>query len=310
MAVRSPLKYNGSQLQEMTTAEVLEYTKLAIYYYSLNPTVTLAVSSSSGNLTSIDDTRLQAGAVSTSSSAFPDEATTAEPSEVTIAYQRITQTASAITPTSDTGTTFPVYYTSAGAIQAMNVTDILDTFAHPAITLMTTTSTTSDQAGTYHVSTGTSVSGSTLVSSTPIFTDTRADTSAYSAAGIPETLDQPTTITNYYLHQIDGANSTPSVAPLLINGDANLQQSTSATLGALLGEYVRSEAVSSTGGYTIRYNIDGSGNARGSSIVNTILSGGSGNRQTLQVGDEYRAQEFPDGTASTANTYVFKILKA
>jgi hypothetical protein len=272
--------------------------------------VTLAVSSSSGNLTSINDTRLQAGAVSTSSTAFPDEATTAEPSTVTIAYQRITQTASAITPTSDTGTTFPVYYTSAGAIQAMNVTDILDTFAHPAITLMTTTSTTSDQAGTYHVSTGTSVSGSTLVSSTPIFTDTRADTSAYTAAGIPETLDQPTTITNYYLHQIDGANSTPSVAPLLINGDANLQQSTSATLGALLGEYVRSEAVSSTGGYTIRYNIDGSGNARGSSIVNTILSGGSGNRQTLQVGDEYRAQEFPDGTASTANTYVFKILKA
>ena len=102
MAVRSPLKYNGSQLQEMTTAEVLEYTKLAIYYYSLNPTVTLAVSSSSGNLTSIDDTRLQAGAVSTSSSAFPDEATTAEPSVVTVSYQRITQTASAITPTSDT----------------------------------------------------------------------------------------------------------------------------------------------------------------------------------------------------------------
>ena len=58
MAVRSPLKYNGSQLQEMTTAEVLEYTKLAIYYYSLNPTVTLSVSSSSGNLTSINDTRL------------------------------------------------------------------------------------------------------------------------------------------------------------------------------------------------------------------------------------------------------------
>ena len=49
---------------------------------------------------------------------------------------------------------------------------------------------------------------------------------------------------------------------------------------------------------------------RGSNIIPIILSGGSGNRQTLQVGDEYRAQEFPDGTASTANTYVFKILKA
>ena len=30
-----------------------------------------------------------------------------------------------------------------------------------------------------------------------------ADTSQYTAGGIGETLDQPTTITNYYLHRIE-----------------------------------------------------------------------------------------------------------
>ena len=38
----------------------------------------------------------------------------------------------------------------------------------------------SQQAGTYTLATSTSLAGSTLVSSTPIFVDTRADTSAYS----------------------------------------------------------------------------------------------------------------------------------
>ena len=45
--------------------------------------------------------------------------------------------------------------------------------------------------------------------------------------------------------------------------------------------------------------------------MNTTLSGGSGNYQTRFVSaDDYRAQEFPNGTPSTANTYVFKILKS
>jgi hypothetical protein len=45
-------------------------------------------------------------------------------------------------------------------------------------------------------------------------------------------------------------------------------------------------------------------------MANTILNG-SGNYQTLQVGaDDYRAQEFPDGTPITATTYFLKILQS
>ena len=91
-----------------------------------------------------------------------------------------------------------------------------------------------------------------------------------------------------------------------------MKQYSTAEIGALLQEYIKHHAVTSSAGYQISYNIDGSlGNARGSAIVNTRLTGGSGNYQTRFVdANDYRAQEFPDGTPTTANTYTFKIQKS
>lgn len=311
MTVRVPLLYNGAQLQQAKTSDLDKLYSLAAYYYSLSPSRTLTVVGSGGNLSSIDDTRLQAGAMSTSSGSFPSEATTAEPSVVTVSYQRINQvTASAPITTSDTGKTFPVYWNGT-QVQAMTEQDFIDTFVHPTINLLTAGTTTSDQAGTYHIATSTSVDGSTLVSSTPVFTDTRADTSAYSASEIEETLDQPQTITNYYLHRIDGVLGDYN-PPIFIDGSNNLKQYSAAEIGALFQEYIRNAAVNSSSGYQISYNIDGSiGNARGSAMVNTRLTGGSGNYQTRFVNaSDYRAQEFPDGTPNTVNTYTFKIQKS
>ena len=84
----------------------------------------------------------------------------------------------------------------------MNLTDVKDTFLHPAIDLLTAGTTTAQQAGTYHINTSSNVTGSTEVSAsaTAVYADTRADTSAYTSGGITETQDQPTTINNYYLH--------------------------------------------------------------------------------------------------------------
>jgi hypothetical protein len=311
MTARTPLYYNGSQLQEMKSTDITSLQSLSVYYYAQNPSRTLSVVGSGGDLTSIDDTRLQAGAASTASGGYPSEATTAEPSVVTVSYQRISQAAASVTTTSDTGKTFPVYYNGT-EVQAMTEQDFLDTFIYPAVNLLSSGSTTSDQAGTYHISTSTSVTGSTLVSSTPVFSDTRADTSLYQASEIGETLDQPQTITNYYLHQIDGVLNTPNNPPIYIDGNNDLKQYSIAEIGALMGEFVRDQVVNSSTGYQISYNIDGSiGNARGSAMVNTILTGGSGNYQTRFVdANDYRAQEFPDGTPATANTYVFKTQKS
>ena len=71
MAVRAPLKNNSGNLQEMSTTEVNEIVDQIVYQYSLNPSVSLSVVGSSGTLSAITDTRLQAGAQSTSASAFP-----------------------------------------------------------------------------------------------------------------------------------------------------------------------------------------------------------------------------------------------
>ena len=312
MAVRRPLYNNSGNIQEMSDAMIDDIKTFCIFKYQTSGAVNLSVdSSNTGNLSNITDTRLQAGAASTSATAFPSEATTAEPSTVTVNYQRLNSANASLTPTADTGKTWPAYYNSSGQIQAMNLQDVKDTFLHPAIDLLTAGSTTTQQAGTYTISTSTTLAGATNVSATPIFSDTRADTTLYTAGGIGETLDQPTTITNYYLHRIDGSN-TSYTAPFFINASNHLQEFDTTTFNSLLQEWIRYTAASSTDGYAISYSLgtSGSGNTRGSGIVDTRLNG-TGNYQTRFVNaNDYRAQEFPNGTPTTINTYNLRIIKS
>ena len=306
MAVRQPLYYNSSnQIQAMTTAMVDEVVDQIVYQYSQNPSVTLSVVGSSGSLDAMSDTRLQAGAASTSTTSTPSEATTAEPSVVTVTYDKISETRATVTPTTDTGKTWPVYYNSSNQIQAMSLADVKDTFLHPAIDLLSSGSTGTQQGGTYHITT----SSSGAVSATAVFANTQADTSLYTAGGIGETLDQPTTLTSYYLHQLAGSDTSYTL-PLFVTGSDMLQSFPEATFESLMQEWIRYTAVSSTDGYSISYNIGGSGNNRGSGMADTRLNG-SGNYQTRYVNtDDYRAQEFPNGTATTINTYYLKINKS
>ena len=310
MAVRSPLKNDSGNVKEMTSAEVDQIVDQVVYQYSQNPSVTLSVVSSGGSLGTITDTRLQAGAMSQTNSSFPNEATTAEPSVVTVSYDKISQSIASVSPTADTGKTWPAFYNASGHIQAMSLQDVKDTFLHPAIDLLTSASTGTQQAGTYHISTTSSVSGSTLVSGTPVFLDTRADTSAYTASSIPETLDQPTTITSYYLHRIDGTNNS-YIKPFFINAQNHLQEFAGGTFESLLQEWIRKTASSSNDGFKLDYNLgtSGTGEIRGSGMGDTRLNG-SGNYQTVQVSDDYRAQEFPDGTPTNINTYYLRIRKS
>jgi hypothetical protein len=309
MATRNPLVYSSGNLVEMTSAQVDAVIDNIVYQYSLSPSVTLSVVGSSGSLGAISDTRLQAGAISNSSTSFPGSGTTQDPQTVTTNYDKVSQTVASVTPTTDTGTTWPVYYTSGGEIHAMPLADIKDTFLHPAIDLLTASTTTTQQGGTYFVSSSASVSGATEVSgsNTPIFIDTRANTGAYAAGSIGDhAQDNPTTITSYYLQRVNGATS--SYENLLnIDGTTHLQQ-TGSSFDTLCQEWIRATASASVDGYTIRYNFNGSGTTRGTGMANTILDGSSYN--TRQVGDDYRAQEFPAGSVTTAATHTLKIVKA
>lgn len=319
MATREPLIYDSTagNPRRMTSAEITTIVNQCCYEYSQSPSVTLSVESgiSGGSLTGgpISDTRKSAGATSTSTTSFPAESTTQEPQTVTVDYNRITQTNASVSPTSDSGRLWPVYLTSGGNLQAMNQTDVNDTFLHPAIDkLIASYSDNALQGGTYTINNATTLSNCTLVSTNPIYIDTRANTSAYTSSGIPETADQPTTITQYYLFQID-AGSEPSgdnamATPLFVNSDGNLQTFDASTFKGYLREWIRETASEGTGSHKIRYVYNQGSTQRGTAMANTILDG-SGNYQTLQVGDDYRAQEFPNGSATTAATHKFEIEK-
>jgi hypothetical protein len=316
MTVRTPIYYNGTDIQEMNATQINEWKTYIAYLYGTDPSVTVTVVSNSGTLSpTMADTRLQAGSQSTNASAFPNEATTAEPSTVTVNYDKVTGPTynTSLSATADTNNVaFPAYY-DGNDIRAMSVADYLDTFIYATLTGMVSASESAATNGTYTIATSASVSNYTEVSgsNTAVFLDTRADTSAYSAAGIPETLDQPTTVTSYYLQRRSDARAFPSQALLLVDTSGNLNQvdltSDTSSFNAILKNDIRHYAAEDSSGNKLSYNINGSGNSRGTAMVDTRLDG-SGNYQTLQAGlDDYRAQEFPNGSPQTINTYTFKI---
>ena len=316
MTVRTPIYYNGTDIQEMNATQINEWKTYIAYLYGTDPSVTVTVVSNSGTLSpTMADTRLQAGAQSTDASAFPNEATTAEPSTVTVNYDKLTGPTynTSLSATADTNNVaFPAYY-DGDDIRAMSLADYLDTFIYATLTGMVSASESAATNGTYTIATSTSVSNYTEVSgsNTAVFLDTRADTSAYTSGGIPETLDQPTTVTSYYLQRRSDARVFPSQALLLVDSSGNLNQvdltSDTSSFNAILKNDIRHYAAEDSSGNKLSYNINGSGNSRGTAMVDTRLDG-SGNYQTRQVGlDDYRAQEFPNGSPATINTYTFKI---
>ena len=305
MTVRTPLILDGSNnLIEMSTAQINAVKDRCRYLYGASPSVTLSRVASNGGLGNLSDTRKQAGAMSTSISSFPTEAVTAEPSTVTVQRAHISESRTDTTATADTNSVaFPVYQTS-GNIQAMTLTDVYDTFIYPAIDTITGAA---GQPGTYYIHTATTLSGYTAVSNSIVYADTRADTSLYTAGGIGETLDQPTTVTSYYLLAADNI-AAPSMEQMLFirNSDKNIEQYTQAEMDGWLQNCMRHVASEVTGS-KISYNLNGSGTNLGSGMADTILNG-AGNYQTRYVGlDDYRAQEFPNGSAVTATTHRLKM---
>ena len=314
MAVRTPLYNNAGNIQEMSATQIQQIKDFCtLKYFTGNP-VELQVDVGNGTIGSISDTRLQAGAASTSSSSFPSEATTAEPSVVTVTQNNIKQVlATTPTLTNDTGNLYPVYYDSQNNIQAMNLQDMKDTFIHPVIDTLASTDNTSAQAGTYFISTSSTAADGTkqVVSATPVYTDTRADTSLYTAGGIGETLDQPINITQYYLHKNIRTSETLTY-PLKIRSDNDLQVYPNSDFDAMIENLMVYTALASTDGYTIRYELGTStaNFSKGTGIADTRLNG-SGNYQPRFVNaDDYRAQEFPDGSPTTINTYYLRLIKA
>ena len=315
MAIRTPIYYDGTNIVDMTEIQMNEWKQYIAYLYSLDPTVTVSVVSGSGTLSpAMADTRLQAGAATVSrASSYLNEAGTAEPSTVTVAYDKITGPTydTSLSVTSDTNNVAFPAYKDGDDIKAMTAADFKETFIYATLDNMISATESALTNGTFTIATSNSATNYTAISTDPVFLDTRANTSAYTAGGIPETLDQPATITSYYILRRSDARVQPSVAPLLIDTNGNLNQvdltADTTAFNAILKNDIRHYAAEDSGGHKLSYNINGSGNARGTAMVDTRLNG-AGNYQTRQVSDDYRSQEFPNGSAATISTYTFKIV--
>ena len=302
MAFRRPLYYDGSDLREMTDTHIGQIRSRCVNLYGANPSVGITVPSSGGDLGTISDTRKTAGASITRADRFATEAETAEPGTATVNYSRLNETVESVTQPADTSNRRNFLYQNNGNIYAMTNNDMYDTFYDSAINTLVDGA---DRDGTFRIHTGTSLSGHTLISNTAVFSDTRANTGAYTAGGIGETLDQPFTVTNYYLFRTNqGTLTAQSQLAMILRSDDDIQTLSQANSDALLTADMRY-----WGTQKIRYSVNGAGNNRGSGMANTILNG-SGNYQTRFVNtNDYRAQEFPNGTAVTANTYFLRIRK-
>lgn len=305
MAIRTPLKLDSTNLKEMSSADTGNIISRMVYLYLTDPSVTLSVVANSGSLDAINDTRTQAGAATSHVSSFRSAADTPNISTVTVTYDKIDEaTASLSAPVDTNNIRFPVYYDS-GNIKAMSLTDMYESFVSLA---SNGASTLIPAAQPYKIHTSTTPpSGYTLVSSTPVFTDTRANVSAYTAGGIGETLDQPTTISNYYLHRSNGT-AVAAPTPLYIDSNQNLKEYTSAEFDAVLKEVIRYTSVNLASN-KLRYFIDGAGTTLGTGMANTKLNGSGNYQQRFVNADDYRTQEFPNGSVTTANTYYLKARK-
>ncbi len=307
MAVVSPLKYNSGDLQELSSGEVNDLKDCAIIEYASNPSVSLSYNSSpsGGNLTGAPtDTRYQSGTASTSTTGFPNEATTGEPTVVSTLWNKIDQTIASTTALSDTNSKrFPVYYNS-GSIQSMTLTDFRDTFIHPALLLYKDPS--NSKSGSYKVHTASTLTNYTAIDSNPIYTDTKALLASYTAANIGTagtTQTHYSAVNGYYLLKRDQESKPTRPALLYIDSDNNLKQYSDAELDALFESEMRHCAATSTGNSTaLRYQWNSSsGNKQTiSTVLDTVLTGVTGVHTTYYVNtDDYRAQEFPNGTETS-----------
>lgn len=314
MAVRRPLilntpdPANGTHIYELTNAQI-QYiiNNTADDVYRNFPATTLSVVGSGGNLlTSYNnlpmvDIRYQAGTFVTRIDRFATEAETPNISIVTVNYNRINQTTySGGIPADTNNLRWPVYLDGSGNIRAMTSTDFYDTFVVPALARLAPR-----PVGDYTISTATSLAGHTLISSTPVYTDTRANQSAYTAGGIPEAQDQPITINNYYLHRNTGTDildDDANILPLYINaGNEQLYEYTVAqwrnTLGPWLQYYKSQPGATTTYSISDAFNNPIQGTTMGTAMTDTrLLPTGTGYTQRFVNDDDYRTQEFPNGS--------------
>lgn len=339
MATRYPLYVvdDGSgvnHLRQADSAYMTELNAFASYVHSVYPAVSLSVGSYAGNpnLLSgfpISDTYYIAGAYTTRVDRFSTEAETPNISQSSTAYNSIIKTVNAgSSSTADpTGMKFPLYLQDDGEsgasgdvnrhLKCMTGQDFKDTFVTPILNSLDfyDGGTGPSNGGVYFISSSTTVSGAARVSATPIYSDTIANIAAYTSGGIPETQYQPSVVNNYYLFVVRPTSTDfPLVydnLPLYLDpNDEQIKQHTPTTWSNLLGPFIQAALYDAiqAGTLNVNYSINGSGNTMGTIMADTRrVPTGTGYTQRYVGLDDYRTQEFPNGTPVVISQHTFKM---
>jgi len=343
MAVRLPLLTQDDEaIKEWSNADRDQVHKRIAYCYANDPSVYLSVVANNGDISpAMSDTRYKSGAASQNVTgvwpevtSYTEEPDTEEPQLITITYDKVSQTRS--NPGLSWGQTSypgayetgpgpkPVYYegrttgnpgTNGGySIREMSFQDVLDTFIDPVVNNILTLTTDPLAGGTHFISTATSIAGCTDLG--VIFTDTKATVADYDATLIGEDgtyQDHNEVVNNFRLYKNNGVEETYRL-PLVIdytsngvNAPAGLREMTQAEFIAFFCPLIKQQIYNGTGN-TLNYNFDGDGTTKGSAITNTALTSVTGNYQTYEASaDDYRSQEFPNGTLQTIETWRLKL---
>lgn len=350
MAVRLPLAAQpvdgdtaGLQIFEMASAGVDNIHKFATYAYAQDPSVNLEVDTANGTLLSgqpFVDTYYVAGAYSTRIDRYATEAETANIVLTTDNYNRLRYVLDSVTlPTGDTNDTqFPLYlYNAQGTyggenpnnpnthMRCMTRQDFIDTFVLPALSMMDSDgfyngTNNIEQNGTYFLTTTNTPTNATVVSNTPVAINSEANAGAYQAAQIPEAVKQTVDV-NYYIAKVDFPATSYAIydavlgtydLPLYFNsGDEMIYQHTPTTWSNLIGPFLRYYFGTAGSGYDYTYSLS-AGTQKGTTYVDTRLTNSSTYEQRFVNADDYRTQEFPNGTQTTisANQQILYINRA
>lgn len=313
MTLYRPIVSDGNKrIKECSTATLNNMHARIAYLYVQNPTVILSVVASGGNISpSMTDERYRSGTAKRNTTgnwpqvtSFPSEAQTGEPQLLTFTHDKISQSTNnhATIPTYSLK---PVRRDGTG-VREMSETDIIDSFIDPVVTNIVSGTSGSIAAGAYFINTATSISNCTNLGT--VYTDTKANVGGYAASGIgtANTTQDIFTSTNYQLFRNNGSNIQDQT-PLLIDGTRGLRHMTWTEFDNYFQPLIQAYIYGETG-YTLRYNVDGNGTTKGSAMVNNVLSGVTGNFTTYKASaNDYRAQEFPNGTNTTPDTYRLKV---
>ena len=310
MAVVRPLTIvDRHTFREVNASSELFSIHQRIAYLYVNqgagPSVALSVVSSGGNITPnmTDEYYFSGLSEDNSDTAFTNPSSQVQLQQVT--YDKISETV-----TSSTKPTYnikPVKVDGISGVREMTETDIMDTFIDPVVDLMVSGTTDVRAAGTYHISTSNSLSNHTNLGE--VFRNTISDPSSYTASFGLGSRQTDITHTSYYLQRNNGVNAAYT-RPLVIDGTDGLREMTNTEFGTYFDALIKA-AVAGISGYTLNFNIDGSGTTKGTTMVDTRRTGSTRNDYLADPGDadpnDYRTQMWPSGAAQTRQSYALKV---